>query len=318
MQRHCSSTAIVSVIELAFLISGSLESMYASSNTAFPSFYRADSKGSSAAFTNDSFANRKPFNNAQSKESYAFYEAEKLSEGYESDEVDDNQERFFDDVVEGRVRLNGDDPFWEIKSTLNASLSRLFNKQPQFRGDESPWERPQTYGLQNSTPIIPTHYNQAKAEQQTHHSESKRQVHGEAGERSTLYDLIRANGVTYETTRHLTQQPQAKAQQAKGIELEGSAGASFVSGQPTVAANGYAEDGQNDEDEEEDEDGDEDYDDGGGDEDYDEDEVFRRLNAGGLSASLMQALGIQSSQAQSVAVEWVPPSRAGLDNSDRK
>lgn len=268
----------------------------------------------------DSVKESQSFYGADAK-SGALFEDDKFDHDSDDDSyIDQNQAQFYDDLIDGKVSLSGTDPFWEMKSNLNASLSKLFNRQPVFQSDESVWEKPTSHGLHNSAPIIPTKHNQAKSLQSSSsfdQSEAKPDAKPDAklisalstndllynnnnvpsnstqaknnAPQNTLYNLIQANSITYESTHK-----------------QG----------PSTALQQQTENNEDDEGEDDDDDDDGEYEYEG--EEEDDDAAFR--NMGGMSADLMALLGIKADPSAQTAPmeEWIPPIRAGLDNSDRK
>lgn len=204
----------------------------------------------------------------------------------DSDNVyDEDQLRFFQDVVDGKRRLDGNDPYWEMKAELSGNLGRLFGQQAKYRGDESYWERPTTYGLGNSAPIIATKFNTASK------VADAKEVRGSSAT-NTLYEMIQNRGVTYDealknnNVRSVVDRQMALKDEAKAVVED------------------------EDEDEEED-----DYYDEEGDEDDDDKVLGGLLNSTGLSPNLMALLGMEATKVD-VPTDWKPPDHAGLDNSD--
>jgi hypothetical protein len=290
--------------------------------SAASQFYGADSKnqpsgsGYFASRIRDSVKESQSFYLADAKSGVLFEEetAEDDSGDDDESEIDEDQVQFYNDILDGNANLSGQDPLWEMKSTLNASLSKLFDRQPVFRGDESKWDRPLSHGLHNSAPIVPTKHNQAKALQQStnssfHQSEAKSDVKlvsapyindliyngntslaKNTAPQNTLYNLIQANNITYDTHKQVLSTNTTQLQQTNN------------------------DDEQDEGEDDDDDDGDYEYE---ADDEDDDEAAFR--NMGGMSADLMALLGIQADpNAQSAAPidDWVPPSHAGLDNSD--
>lgn len=214
----------------------------------------------------------------------------------EGDIYDEDQLQFFQDIVDGRRRLDGDDPYWEMKAELSGNLGRLFGKKAKFIGNESDWQRPQTYGLGNSAPIIPTRFNAYVAEEKSSTGEAstgyKKSAsvadHTVSQSSGTLFGMIQHRGVTYD-----------EAVRSKTIR-------SIVD----LATNDdNAEDDGDD-------DGDDDDDEGFYDDDEADDDraLSGMLNSTGLSPNLMALLGVNATPVK-VETDWRPPERAGLDNS---
>lgn len=213
----------------------------------------------------------------------------------DSDIYDEDQLLFFQDIVDGRRRLDGDDPYWEMKAELSGNLSRLFGKKSKFIGNESDWQRPQTHGLGNSAPIIPTRFNAHVAEEKAstrdasagYKETASAANHKDSPSPGTLFGMIQHRGVTYD-----------EAVRNKSIR-------SIVD---LATIDNNDEDGD-------DEDGDDEDDGFDDDDDADDDRALSgMLNSTGLSPNLMALLGVNSTPVK-VETDWRPPERAGLDNS---
>lgn len=216
----------------------------------------------------------------------------------DNDIYDEDQLRFFQDIVDGRRRLDGDDPYWEMKAELSGNLSRLFGKKAKFIGNESDWQRPQTYGLGNSAPIIPTRFNSYVAEEKPstrevsggHKGTASAVAHKDSPQSGTLFGMIQQRGVTYD-----------EALRSKTIR-------SVVD---LVDDDGPYDDDDHGDDSNDDDDNDGFYDEDDGDDDR---ALGGLLNSTGLSPNLMALLGVNAAPVK-VETDWKPPERAGLDNS---
>lgn len=141
----------------------------------------AENKESKSAFLNNIYAQSKDamshdYRDYDMGEESASIEEIPVDGDSDSDDTanDEDFARFYDDLVDGKAHLRGEDDYWEMKSLLNASLCKLFGKQQLYYGNESEWVAPHTYGLINSDPIIPTKYNRyaADSKDSSAHSES--------------------------------------------------------------------------------------------------------------------------------------------------
>lgn len=217
---------------------------------------------------------------AEAKESYSNTVVEndmlEEEEDFSEEEVLDPEfETFYDDIVQGKKNLKGDDVFWEMKSQLNASLGKLFGKYSQEVDSSSVnWDRPKTYGLKNSEPIIKTTFNQFKEE-----------VRAE--------EKVRDAYIMYNDSQSKWSSNAADNKQDTPMY-------------------------KNEEEEYEEDDEEDDNEDDGDYEDYDYEEANTSSNTmfASMSPNLMMALGLTVDTPQ--VTDWVPPSRSGLEYSDRK
>lgn len=245
--------------------------------------------------------------------SYLYQTDSRNREEREDDSDDDDdcdalnaeQISFYQELVDGKRRLNGDDPYWEMKSQLNGSLAKLFGKSAAYNGDESDWERPQTYGLANSSPIVPTEFN--KYSGASYVTDAKfgsypaQKAEGKAeSKENTLYSMIQSNRVDYETVK--------RNNHIRSVVEDNSRPSPPKSNKEEIEEE-YDEEGDEDDEDDDDEDGDYNFGDDG------DEDLGGIASMTGLSPNLMALLGMKV-EAAPVATDWKPPERAGLDNSD--
>lgn len=278
-------------------------------------------------------------------------------EFYESDDepLDAEQERYYDEVAAGRSNLRGDDPYWEMKSALNRPLQKLFSnqvrKQVESKYDEESWQRPSTYGLDNSAPIIATQYNVSRGRpaicaesKATNHNSNQSSSKATATTTpqptgNTLYTMIQSGQVNYATAQRrdrrgrIQQPPQRPSTPPQHEAWSTARSTSRTLPQSSSVPDHHQNPSRNrqgngvrmDEDEEgEDEDEDdecEEYEDGDDDEEEDDEDVLQNLaGTTGLSANLKALLGLSSGNgAQEEDMQqmpaWTPPTHSGLNNS---